>query len=114
MNFATFCLRSNSNPRFESDAQKQRAAQAFRWAAGHAPRIDPAKKIQRGEQLGIFVLFAGCKPGANGLCRSELDYTVYKPDGTVYASKPNLEVWSSEPPPRSNIQLSKAILAIRF
>ena len=84
------------------------------WKKPETPHITPVSVAKRGEQLGIFILFAGCKPDANGKCNSEVDYSVYKPDGTTYTEKTGLELWKDQAPPAPNIQLSRAILALRM
>ncbi len=80
------------------------------WQKPEMPNINTASVVSREEPLGIFVLFAGCKPDANGNCNSEVDYTVYKPDGSVYVERKGLELWKAQAPPEPNIQLSNAIL----
>src|SRR4051794_6465527 len=51
------------------------------WQKLETPQIDLVTISQRGELLGAFVLFAGCKPDAQGTCNSEVDYFLYRPDG---------------------------------
>jgi len=85
-----------------------------KWQKPETPKIDPVSEVKRGVLLGAFVLFAGCKPDAQGLCNSEVDYTVYKPDGTIYAERKEQPLWKEAPPPGTNIQLSNAILVIRM
>ena len=84
------------------------------WQKPQMPKIDIAKEAKRGPVFGAFVLFAGCKPDAQGVCNAEVDYAVYKPDGSLYAEQKGQPLWKDEAPPAQNIQLSRAILAIRF
>ena len=84
------------------------------WQKPETPKINPVSQVKRGVVIGAFVLFAGCKPDPQGLCNSEVDYTVYKPDGTIYAERKEQPLWKEAPPPGTNIQLSRAILAIRM
>lgn len=84
------------------------------WQKPETPNINPVSKVKRGVLIGAFVLFAGCKPDPQGRCNSKVDYTIYKPDGTVYAERKDQPLWDEEPPPATNIQLSKAILGIRM
>jgi len=90
--------------------------QAFveEWQKPETPKINPVSEVKRGVLLGAFVLFAGCKPDAQGRCNAEVDYTVYRPDGSVYAERKEQPLWKDEAPPGMNIQLSNAILAIRM
>ena len=84
------------------------------WQKPETPKITPVSEVKRGVLLGAFVLFAGCKPDAQGQCNSEVDYTVYKPDGTIYAERKEQPLWKEAAPQGANIQLSRAILAIRM
>ena len=84
------------------------------WQKPETPNIKPATDVNRGDLLGAFVVFAGCKPNSKGLCNSEVDYVVSKPDGSVYAERKGEPLWKEAAPPAQNIQLSKAILAIRI
>ena len=84
------------------------------WQKPETPNIKPATEVKRGDQLGAFVLFAGCKPDAQGVCNAEVDYAVYKPDGSLYAEKKAQPLWKQQAPPAPIIQLSTAILGIRM
>jgi len=84
------------------------------WQKPETPKIDPVSQVKRGVLLGAFVLFAGCKPDPQGRCNSKVDYTVYKPDGSIYAERKEQPLWDEEAPLGTNIQLSKAILGIRM
>lgn len=90
--------------------------QAFieEWQKPETPNITPVKNIDRGVLIGAFVLFGGCKTDEQRRCNTEVDYTLYKPDGSVYAERKNQPLWKDEAPPAANTQLSKAILGIRF
>lgn len=84
------------------------------WQKPEMPRINPASKVNRGELFGAFVLFAGCKTDEQGACKAEVDYLIYHPDGSLYVERKGQPLWKEQPPPAPNIQLSRAILAIRF
>ena len=84
------------------------------WAKPETPHINPATTVKRGVVFGAFVLFAGCKPDAQGVCNSEVDYMIYKPDGSLYAERKGQPVWKEEAPPPPIIQLSRAILGFRM
>lgn len=90
--------------------------QAFieEWQKPETPQVNPVSEVKRGVLLGAFVIFAGCKPDPEGRCNSEVDYTVYKPDGTIYAERKEQPLWKEMAPPGTNLQLSTAILGIRM
>jgi hypothetical protein len=89
--------------------------QAFvrEWLKPQTPMIESAKKIKAGEALGIIVLFGGCQE-RSGSCNAEVDYTIYKPDGSILAERLHQPLWKEAAPPKPNIQLGRAILAIQF
>ena len=84
------------------------------WMKPETPKINPAKEVKRGDSIGAFVLFAGCKPDSHDICKSEVDYTVYRPDGTVFVERKSLPLWDLQAPPAPIIQLGKAILAFKL
>ena len=84
------------------------------WMKPETPRINPASEVTREMSLGAFVLFAGCRPNKDGICNAEVDYTIYKPDGTVFVKRENEPLWKRAAPPPPIIQLSSAILAFRM
>ena len=84
------------------------------WLKPETPKIKSATDVKRGDSLGAFILFAGCKQDAQGVCNSEVDYTIYKPDGSVYAERKGQPLWKEQAPPAPNIQLGRAILAFRM
>lgn len=84
------------------------------WTKPQTPKIKQVKDVKRGKVIGAFVLFAGCKPDNAGVCNSEVDYVVVAPDGTVYVERKGQPVWKEQAPPAPNIQLSRAILAMRM
>ena len=90
--------------------------QAFikEWQKPETPNINSVSEVKRGVLLAAVVIFAGCKPDPQGLCNSEVDYTIYKPDGTVYGERKEQPLWKEAPPPGTNIQLSRALLGIRM
>ena len=84
------------------------------WQKPETPQINPVTIAERGELLGALVLFAGCKPDAQGACSSEVDYFLYRPDGRLYVERKGQPLWKEKAPPSTNIQLSRAILGIRL
>ena len=84
------------------------------WQKPKTPQINPVSKVKRGELVGAFVLFAGCKPNAEGNCNSEVDFSLYRPDGTLHAERKAQPLWKQQAPPQQNTQLSTAILGMRF
>ena len=84
------------------------------WLKPETPKIKPATVVKRGDSSGAFVLFAGCKTDAQGICNSEVDYTIYKPDGSIFVERKRQPLWKEQAPPPPIIQLGRAILAFRL
>ncbi|HEX8174794.1 MAG TPA: hypothetical protein VF543_06715 [Pyrinomonadaceae bacterium] len=57
------------------------------WLKPETPKIKSAKEVKRGEVIGALILFAGCKTDSQGACNSEVDYIIYKPDGTIFTEQ---------------------------
>src|SRR4029434_2568570 len=58
-----------------------------KWLKPEIPRVKSAAVVKRGDTLGGFVLFTGCSTDAQSGCHSEVDYTIYMPDGSIYAER---------------------------
>ena len=46
--------------------------------------------MKRGKTMGAFVELLGCKQNDRGVCNARVNYTIYKPDGSIFATS---EVW---------------------
>jgi hypothetical protein len=76
--------------------------------------LHAAKAAVRGEVVWGVILFSRCAADAHGRCRAVADFTVLRPDGSVYASHEGAEVWSAMPPRRKTPQLSSARLGLHI
>ncbi len=43
--------------------------------------------MKRGKTMGAFVELLGCKQNARGVCNARVNYTIYKPDGSIFATR---------------------------
>ncbi len=84
------------------------------WEKPETPRIETIAAIKTKQPFGAFVLFTGCRPGKSGSCDCEVDFNVYRPDGTLYAKREGLELWKQPAPPSQHIQMSVASLFLRM
>jgi hypothetical protein len=60
--------------------------------------------MKRGRTMGAFVELMGCKRNARGACNARVNYTIYKPDGSIFATRAvrHREVlWKKQTPRRS-------------
>jgi hypothetical protein len=49
--------------------------------------------MKRGKTMGAFVELRGCKQNARTVCNVRVNYTIYKPDGSIFATR---AVWQRE------------------
>ena len=63
--------------------------------------------VPRGVPIVAFVFFSGCQPDENGLCNASADFTILKPDGSVYERFTDRDLWKRKPaPPEGMLRLS--------
>lgn len=82
------------------------------WMKPEKPNFNTVKTVKPGEEIGIVVLFAGCRPDSSGVCNTEVDYTLYRPDGKEIFNQKGLEIWKETAPPKPNTHLGKAVVKI--
>ncbi len=69
--------------------------------------------IARGRPIVAFVYFTGCEPDADGLCNATVDFTILRPDGSVYESFQSRELWRHKPaPPEGTLGLSAEYVGV--
>ena len=47
--------------------------------------------MKRGGTMGAFVELMGCKQNAQGVCNARVSYTIYRPDGSIFATRAVLQ-----------------------
>lgn len=85
------------------------------WLKPEIPKIKrwSATEVKRGDYLGAFLIFIGCRTNAHGICDSEVNYTIHRPDGSIYDELKGQPIWK-EASPAPNLQLSRGFLGFRF
>jgi hypothetical protein len=79
----------------------------------NAPRIPPLGLVKRGDSVWVLLFFTGC--GTKGPpCEAMVDYTILKPDGSVYGQVPSNRVTTQTSAKSRIIYLSQAYLQIRI
>lgn len=69
--------------------------------------IPSAEIVEKGKPIEALVFFSGCNKNKSGNCVSEVDYVIYKPDGTIYAEYKKTELWRNKPAfPKGKIGLA--------
>jgi hypothetical protein len=77
---------------------------------GYTPTIHRVSEVRRGDTVAAMIVFARCAPDSLGSCKSEVDFTVLRPDGSVYAANHGSSLWEGPPPP--DLQLGNAYLSL--
>lgn len=93
---------------------KNPRAFAEKWLGLDIPKTKSGADVKRGDAVGAFLLFVGCKPNAQGACQAEVDYAVYRPDGSLRADRKGEPLWQEQTFPPPNIQLGRVIPAFRM
>jgi len=71
-----------------------------RWLTPSAEvRLDTVSEVERGGSVIVPVIFSGCRADASGNCDVTADYTILRPDGSVYAESNQVEIWRNRPAP---------------
>jgi hypothetical protein len=75
--------------------------------------VQTADTITRGVPIVAFVFFTGCRPDENGLCNASADFTILKPDGSVYESFSDRDLWKRKPaPPDGMLRLAAEYVGV--
>jgi hypothetical protein len=84
------------------------------WAKPTAGVETPeAKTAPRGRPCGIFIVFAGCGAGKEGLADVVADLKVIAPGGKVYGEHKDVEVWQKKASPEGKqLQLSVGYMGL--
>lgn len=78
------------------------------------PNFDTAETVMSGDKIGIFVLFAGCKPNSKGVCDTKVDYIVKNPKGEIILDNKGGELWNETAPPAQNTHFGKAHIRLEM
>jgi hypothetical protein len=65
------------------------------------PTVREMPTMKRGKTMGAFVELMGCEQNAHELCNARVSYTIYKPDGSIFATRavgPRAILWRKEAP----------------
>lgn len=72
--------------------------------------------MKRGETMGAFVELRGCKQNARGVCNTRVNCTIYKPDGSIFATRAVRQrelLWKKKGPPKERRTL-KGLARMHF
>jgi hypothetical protein len=81
---------------------------------GYRPSLHSVSEARRGDTVTALILFTRCEASVLGECRSDLDWRVVRPDGSLYASHREVELWNAPPPPRGALQLGAGELTFEI
>ena len=83
------------------------------WSGQKSPKIKPAEVARRGVPIYAGILFADHSLDAGGKANVTCDFTVRKPDGSVYAKEKDIPVWRSRYPAHApGLQISEGSMGI--
>ncbi len=71
-----------------------------------------SESVKVGKEAAIFIFFSGCKADKAKKCNSNISFTIYKPNGKVYAKTKKLELWKGKPLGKGKLKLSSAQIGI--
>lgn len=96
---------------FTTDAE----ALEKRWATpSDTVHIDSVDKARINQPISAYIVFSGCKATATGKCDVTMSFRVIQPDGKVYATTPDMEVWQNKNAPGTALALGVQYLRIRI
>jgi len=96
---------------FTTDAEQLEKTWATPSDTVHVDSIDRARINQ---PISAFIVFSGCQATSTGKCNVSMTFRVIQPDGKVYATTPEMEVWQDKDGPGSALALSVQYLRIRI
>ena len=76
--------------------------------------IPVADRVEPGVKYGALVLLGGCGRDAEGACLTQVDFTVYGPDGMLYCERVGEPAPAQAPSEAHETQVSQAILPLVF
>jgi hypothetical protein len=83
-----------------------------KWQKPDIPKINSATEVKLEETVGVFVVFTGCQTNALAACNAEVDYTIYRPGGSVFADRKALTLWKG--PASPDLRLAEGFLPFRL
>jgi len=80
---------------------------------GVGAAVKTTETIERGAPIVAFVFFSGCFPDEHGDCNASADFTILRPDGSVYEKFDDRDLWRGKPaPPRGTLRLSAEYVGV--
>jgi hypothetical protein len=85
-----------------------------KWATpSETVDVKTIDSVRVNQSINAFVVFSGCTRDDAGNCSVAMRFRVLKPDGSVYAETPPMEVWFNKPAPSErSLELSAQYLKI--
>jgi hypothetical protein len=82
-------------------------------APGYTPHMHTVSEAKRGDVVAAIVLFKRCSADPLGNCRSQVQYRVLRPDGSLYGEH-TATLWNAPPGPLENLQRGNDQLMLRI
>jgi hypothetical protein len=85
------------------------------WAQPTAGvNIATQEQATRNQPIFSFIVFRGCKAGADGKCHVATRFDILDPRGKPYGAPIQAPVWDLPPPPIGNLQLGEGAAGLRI
>jgi hypothetical protein len=76
----------------------------------YRPNISTTETAVRGQTVRVILLLVNCTQNESGNCNTRVDFKITKPDGSVYDTYKDNELWQGKQPPKDLIILSNSSL----
>ncbi|MDQ3077607.1 MAG: hypothetical protein M3Q83_02060 [Pseudomonadota bacterium] len=83
------------------------------WEGPTPPNIVTTGMVTQAKPVHAIILFGGCTPGADGLCKLSVTFTITAPDGSPYGKPVSGQAWSG-PAGGDNLLASSASFGFRL
>jgi hypothetical protein len=84
------------------------------WEKPEPPSIDTASEIRRGGKVTAMVVFAVCKPAADGKCNVSASFSTIGLNGKAYGEAASGKAWTEAPAPDRNLLASLAAMTFEL
>jgi hypothetical protein len=86
---------------------------AWKQPAPERPALRPITSIHRGGNVASIIMFQGCRAGEAGRCDADVDFRLFRPDGSLYGEE-RVVLWKGKPaPPEEGLVLGFGAFGLR-
>jgi hypothetical protein len=78
------------------------------------PRLNVTTRARRGVPVEAMIVLSGCRAGADGKCRVTAEFSVLRPDGSLYRRPVRGTVWGKAPAAPGRMMLGDGSAGFRL